>query len=159
MANYRLFLDLDGVLVDFESGVQEVTGKLPHEQSLREMWGRLARTKNFYAELPWMPDGRRLWDYCRGTSPTILTGLPFGNWAEPQKREWCRRELGPEVPVITCFTKQKAKKAVEVLESGEIPVLVDDRERIKKSWQETGGVFILHTDAESSIGRLRELGV
>ena len=159
MTKYRLFLDLDGVLVDFEAGVRQVTGKSPPDLSPREMWGRLAKTPNFYETLPWMPDGRELWRYCEGKSPTILTGLPFGKWAEPQKREWCRRELGEDVPVITCFTKQKAAKASEVLDSGEVPVLVDDRKRIQESWEERSGIFILHTDAVSSIERLKELGI
>ena len=30
-------------------------------------------------------------------NPTILTGMPMGNWADGQKRTWCARELGPKV--------------------------------------------------------------
>lgn len=32
-----------------------------------------------------MPDGRELWGGVESLRPTILTGLPMGNWAEPQK--------------------------------------------------------------------------
>lgn len=35
--------------------------------------------------LDWMEDGRDLWDGVRDLQPTILTGLPMGDWAEPQK--------------------------------------------------------------------------
>lgn len=35
--------------------------------------------------LEWMPDGRELWAGIVDYNPTILTGLPMGTWAEPQK--------------------------------------------------------------------------
>jgi hypothetical protein len=31
----KLFLDLDGVLADFDQGVLALTGRLPHEQTTR----------------------------------------------------------------------------------------------------------------------------
>ena len=97
---YKVFVDLDGVLVDFEAGVRRVTGKMPDEQSIRSMWSRLAVEPGFYEHLEWMPDGADLWERVRGLQPTILTGLPWGNWAKPQKIAWCARELGPDVPVV-----------------------------------------------------------
>jgi FMN phosphatase YigB (HAD superfamily) len=36
----KLFLDLDGVLADFDRGVHEVTGKRPEELPLKTMWAR-----------------------------------------------------------------------------------------------------------------------
>lgn len=156
---YRLFLDLDGVLVDFERGVLEATGKPVDEQTPRQMWSALARTPGFYANLHWMPDGRRLWDYAASKEPVVLTGLPFGRWARPQKLEWCARELGPEVPVITCFTREKTSRALEHVDDGETPVIVDDRDRIREGWEAAGGIFIHHSDAESSIEALKALGI
>jgi hypothetical protein len=35
--------------------------------------------------LPWMPDGRNLWDHIKEFEPVILTGIPRGNWASSQK--------------------------------------------------------------------------
>lgn len=35
--------------------------------------------------LEWMTDGRDLWEGIVDLHPTILTGLPMGHWAEPQK--------------------------------------------------------------------------
>lgn len=45
--------------------------------------------------LDWMPDGRELWDGVAHLQPTILTGLPMGNWAEPQKVSRIRLYLAP----------------------------------------------------------------
>lgn len=154
---YRIFVDLDGVLVDFEKGVLEATGKRVDEQTPSEMWAVLARTPHFYARLDWLPDGRRLWHFLRPLDPTVLTGLPLGRWAAPQKREWCRINLGPDVPVLTCLSRHKATSAQKVLQPGETPVLIDDRESLRASWEAIGGIFIHHTSAEESIGALRIL--
>jgi hypothetical protein len=151
---FKLFVDLDGVLVDFDKGVEEATGRLPGKQAPGRMWAIIARTPEFYAGLDWMPDGRELWDRVLPLQPTILTGLPRGKWAEPQKREWCNRELGEEIEVITCMSREKAQKAAEFLTDGETPILIDDRESIAEAWQEMGGIFIHHRSAADSIKQL-----
>ena len=154
---YTLFLDLDGVLVDFDAGVEKICGKSPQELEARAMWPRLAKSVDFYTNLGWMSDGRLLWEFTRSHNPIILTGLPMGNWAESQKRTWCRQELGAGVEVITCMSRQKAAKGRE--RSGETTaVLVDDRLKLKDAWKEMGGVFIHHQNSEQSITELKQLG-
>ena len=151
---HKLFVDLDGVLADFENGVRRVTGRLPHDQPTSAMWRQLARHPGFYEHLDWMADGRELWEYVRDLDPTILTGLPFGRWARPQKLTWCARELGPDVPVITCWSRKKAETARGLTPEGTVPVLIDDREWLGESWEAMNGVFIHHTTASSSIAAL-----
>jgi hypothetical protein len=155
---YRLFLDLDGVLADFDAGVFRATGHLPADLGDRRMWPILARTPGFYDTLPWIADGRGLWAFALPHRPVIVTGLPLGKWAEPQKRAWCARELGPEVPVITCPSREKGKQAAALLEPGEVMVLVDDRLKVQQNWEDAGGLFVLHTSAAASIEALRALG-
>ncbi len=147
----RLFLDLDGVLADFDRGVEEITGERPDNLSVKQMWKALARHPDFFGTLEMMEDAQHLWDYCEPYDPTILTGLPRGDWAESQKRRWVGNMLGREVDVITCWSRDKPKW------SGPGHVLVDDRESLKEPWEAKGGVFILHIDAESSIAQIEEL--
>jgi len=149
----KLFLDLDGVLADFDQGVLALTGRLPDEQTTREMWREVARAPDFFAELAFTRDGRRLWEFCRPLAPTILTGLPRGGWADPQKRRWVARMLGPGVPVITCMAREKARYAAPG------HVLVDDRETAREPWEKAGGIFIRHRDAEHTIATLTALGL
>jgi hypothetical protein len=153
-SGFRLFVDLDGVLADFDSGVLSLTGMLPHEQSPAQMWSALARADRFYERLDWMSDGHQLWESLRHLNPTILTGLPRGSWAEPQKRAWCARELGPDVQVITCWSREKAARAQERLVPGEVAVLIDDRESLAESWEAAGGVFIHHQTAARTLSHL-----
>jgi len=157
--SYRLFLDLDGVLADFDTGVVRATGKLPAQLGDQVMWPLLARTPGFYDTLPWTVDGAVLWEFSKPWKPTILTGLPRGNWAERQKRSWCARELGAGVEVVCCLSREKAKVAASVLEEGQRMVLVDDRLKLKAPWEDAGGEFVLHISAASSIEALRNLGI
>lgn len=154
---YQLFVDLDGVLVDFSSGVERITGEQPSQLAPRKMWPQLARTPGFYEHLEWTEDGPVLWDAVKDLDPIILTGLPLGRWAEPQKRAWCARELGPDVPVITCMSRNKAIRARETTPEGQTPVLVDDRNWLRESWEKMGGVFVHHTDAATSIREIETL--
>ncbi len=178
---YVIFVDLDGVLADFDRAVEEITGLPPSQQTPRAMWPRLAGAPDFYATIPWMPDGLELWERVEPLDPVVLTGLPRGNWAKPQKLEWCRRELGPEVPVIACMSREKTEKAWEWLEAHRggargaggahspgghspgmertVPVLIDDRASTREPWEAAGGVFIHHTSAEQSVRALEELGL
>ncbi|MBM4292346.1 MAG: hypothetical protein FJ138_13670 [Deltaproteobacteria bacterium] len=166
LAPYLLFLDLDGVLADFDLGVERVTGRRPHELASRDLWRAVARARGFFAELPWTHDGRALWEATRALSPVVLTGLPMGGWAEAQKRAWCARELGVEVRVITCLAREKpsfARAHCEALRAAGgpalTPLLVDDRPKHQAAWEEMGGVWVTHTSAAESLAALRALGV
>ncbi len=147
-----LFLDLDGVLADFDAHVRALFGRAPREMAVREMWARAARTPDFFETMPMTPDAPELWAYCRAFEPQILTGLPRGKWAAKQKRRWVARHLGPEVPVITCMSREKCLYAAP----GD--VLVDDSTRNAHLWESRGGVFVRHSSAANTIQRLRALG-
>jgi hypothetical protein len=162
-SKYQLFIDLDGVLVDFDNGVRRITGRHPSEMEPRSMWPILAKSKGFYDRLDWLDGGRVLWEAVKDTGPAILTGLPLGRWADPQKRSWCRRELGPDIPVISGMSRDKPRLASQWLEDEERthlqPVLVDDRLKIKEPWEAEGGIFVLHLDIQRTLAELKEVGI
>ena len=148
-----IFLDLDGVLADFDRGVQAVCGRPPEDLPLRTMWASLARAPRFFETLEMMHDAEALWRFCAPHRPTILTGLPLGSWAPAQKRRWVARVLGAHVPVIACMSRDKPRW------SAPGHVLVDDRIAARDGWERKGGLFVHHVSAERSIARLRELGI
>ena len=148
-----LFLDCDGVLADFDAGARAAFGGLSPAQfeerhGRREFWRRLANTPDFYATLPLMPDARTLFDAVAHLRPTILTGLPIGTWAAPQKVAWAERHF-PGTPIITCMARDKVRH----MQAGD--VLVDDREDHRAKWEDAGGIFITHEKAERSLTALR----
>ena len=154
MAETRLFLDADGVLADFDAGAQRLLGMKPKAFIARhgrgEFWKRLARAKNFYGTLPEMSDARLLFDAVKHLEPTILTGLPLGRWAAPQKVEWAAEHF-PGVPIITCMAADKHNH----MKPGD--VLVDDREKHRAAYEQAGVVFMHHRNAEDSLRQLAKL--
>lgn len=103
----------------------------------------------------WMPDGRQLWDAIKKYSPTILSQLPDENWirCEPQKRIWCARELGVDVPVVV--VKRSVGKSGYASKDS---VLIDDAIHTHgAAWSAKGGVFIHHVNAASSIKALNKI--
>lgn len=151
-AQYKIFLDLDGVLCDFEKKVKEITGKLPHEQTKSEMWKAISRYPQFYAKLDWMPDGLQLWNFCKKFNPEVLTGVPHGNWAPGQKKVWCGNNLGWDVTVHTVWARDKQ------LYAKPHTILIDDTEKNIREFAANGGIAILHTSAANSIAELKKLG-
>jgi 5'' nucleotidase, deoxy (Pyrimidine), cytosolic type C protein (NT5C). len=151
----QIYLDCDGVLADFDKGAEAVLGMPPQEFERRYnpglFWNRLAQAPDFFARLEPMPDAFELYEAVKDRTPIILTGLPRGTWAEPQKRRWAARWF-PGVPVITTLAALKR----EHCHPGD--VLVDDRDKHRRLWEAAGGRFVHHRNARSSIAELRALG-
>lgn len=154
MAEPRLFLDADGVLADFDLGVRRLLGMRPKAyitaHGRAAFWKRLARAPNFYGSLAEMPDARVLFDAVKHLKPTILTGLPLGNWAAPQKVEWAKKHF-PGVPIVTCLAQDKHLH----MDPGE--VLVDDREKHRAAYEQAGVVFVHHKNAKDSLRQLAKI--
>ena len=150
----RLFLDADGVLADFDEGVRQLLGMEPRAFEAKHgrgaFWKRLANAKDFYATLPEMADARVLFDAVKHLKPTILTGLPLGNWAAPQKVKWAAEHF-PGVPIVTCLARDKHKH----MKAGD--VLVDDRENHRSAYESAGVLFVHHKNAADSVHQLAKI--
>jgi len=150
----RLFLDCDGVLADFDAGATKLLGMSPREFERRHsrgaFWSKLAKAPDFYARLPLMADARELFDAVAHLHPTILTGLPLGKWAAPQKVAWAEEHF-PGTPVITCMARDKHR----FMDPGD--VLVDDRENHRDAYEAHGVRFIHHKNARDSLRQLAEI--
>ena len=153
----KLFLDCDGVLADFDAYATRVLGLPPREFEARhgrkEFWRRIAGHPDYFFRLPLMPDARELWEAVAHLHPVILTGVPIGNWAAPQKMRWAAEHF-PGARMIT--TMARAKR-----EHMEAPgdILVDDTLTYRTLWEEAGGVFVHHRSARESLEALRALGL
>ena len=150
-----IFCDMDGVLVDFDSACKENFGKIPTNVLAREiMWRKLHGIPDYWQNLPKKCDADKLLEYLSQFEFKILTGLPV-NWffqAEIGKREWVKKNVGDDIHVICCLSKNK------YLYGQEQDILIDDQERNIESWRSMGGIGILHQNAEQTIAELKLLG-
>ena len=154
MTEPRLFLDADGVLADFDEGARRLLGMTPRDYEAKHgrgaFWKRLANARDFYGTLPQMPDAQLLFEGVSHLQPTILTGLPLGNWAAPQKVKWAAEHF-PGVPIVTCMARDKQKH----MKPGD--VLVDDRENHRAAYEAAGVLFVHHRNARDSLAQLAKV--
>jgi predicted kinase len=154
---YKVYCDMDGVLVDFERGYNDLTGKqtpgVDSTYDKNDFWSAITKAgAKFWAELNWMSDGQQLWNYIKQYSPKLLTAPSREQSSEIGKQEWINTNL-PSTPVI--FKQAKDKK--DLAEPNAI--LIDDRKDNIQQWIDAGGIGIRHTSTESTIKQLQKLGL
>jgi hypothetical protein len=148
---------MDGVIVDFERGYNDLTGKeAPGVHSTydkTDFWSSITKAGvKFWADLNWMPDGKELWNYIKQYNPKLLTAPSREKSSEIGKQEWVKKHL-PGTPVI--FKQAKDKK--DLAEPNAI--LIDDRKDNIQQWIDAGGIGIRHTSTASTIEQLKKLGL
>ena len=164
----KIYLDMDGVLVDFDRGCLELCGmkassqdgeRDPHYDDL--MWDAIRKIDRFYEKLELMPGAKemfgRIWDRY-GDRCEILTGIPKPErgilTAGEDKIRWMRRMLSEDVKINIVQRREKLKSC-----DGSETVLVDDREDTIRDWVKKGGTGILHVSAEETLKKMEELGL
>ena len=156
----RIFVDMDGVLADFNTGVETLTGReFPNtDQGHNDYDERKEEltNKRLFRNLPPMPDMYDLVAYIRHTGLPweILTaaGVINRELVVFDKNEWIREHVSPSV-VVTC-TMTGSQKGMFAIKGS---VLIDDRQKNLDAWEAHGGIGILHTSAEDTINQLKEL--
>lgn len=164
---WKIFVDMDGVVADFHSGITKLIGE-PHSEERYEndkeykkkMWDTVKdyRKKGgeLWYELQLLPDAMQLWTYIKKYNPTFLTstGTSKAKMTEDEKRRWLNDKFGPHVPAIFARSAQAKKE-----HAGPKHILIDDKEKAIKPWETAGGLGILHTSASSTIAQLKKLGL
>ena len=156
----RIFVDMDGVLADFNTGVETLTGReFPNTDAGHNDYDERKEeltNKRLFRNLPPMPDMYDLIAYVRHTGLPweILTaaGVINRELVVFDKNEWIREYVSPSV-VVTC-TMTGSQKGMFAIKGS---VLIDDRQKNLDAWIEHGGIGILHTSAEDTINQLKEL--
>lgn len=147
-----IFVDMDGVLADFDGHYQALFGYRPTRWPERENvdWSKIRAVGNFYRTLPLLEGANELLAAIRPRPHSILTGVPGSvDTSSNQKIDWARDTLSPHVPpVICCRSREKCKHG----KPGDI--LIDDYLKYKDLWTDMGGIFIHHTSAAESIRQL-----
>lgn len=165
MPNYQLFCDLDGVISDFDSRFEHFTGKTPteYDDELTQKYGKKIAMDKFWAEIDpigtkfWsemdlMPDAMTLWNYIEKYDPKFLSSPSRSQTSRDGKKEWCSKHF-PGVELILKIASEKQEYSCETC------ILIDDKGSNIDQWNARGGIGILHTSANDTIKRLKELGL
>jgi hypothetical protein len=151
---YKIYCDMDGVLVDFERGYKDLTGtEASYATNPNEFWEPITKAgAAFWIKLKWMPDGKELWDYIKQYNPKLLSAPSREKSSEIGKRVWVKREI-PGTKLILRSAERKQEFATPNT------ILIDDRADNIQRWKDAGGVGIHHTSAENTIKQLQDLGL
>ena len=156
-----LYLDMDGVVADFDAYAYDVLG-LPPSGGIypNDKWSKLTENPRIYRDLKKTPEADDLVKLCKDVCVQFnydlkfLTAVPKGNdvpWAFHDKVYWAREHF-PTIPVMFGpFSKDKHIHC----KPGD--VLIDDRISNIEEWRAAGGFGIHHTDYNSTKTVLDEL--
>ena len=156
-----LYLDMDGVVADFDEYAARTLG-IPPSSGIYpdEIWYNLASNARLYRDLIKTTYADELVFQCstiakqQGYNLKFLTAVPKGNdvpWAFYDKVVWAQTHF-PGIPVMFGpFSKDKHIHC----RPGDI--LIDDRASNIKEWTAAGGHAILHTNFADTINQLDHL--
>jgi hypothetical protein len=150
----QLYVDMDGVLADFDAHHEKVFGERPCKIKDNVDWKAICAIPDYYLSIPPMKDAITLWSYIERYYPIVLTGIPSSiEEAADNKRNWVKKYIGSYVRVECCRSSEKCNYA----KPGDI--LIDDGDKYRQLWIDKGGIWITHTSAEDTINALRQLGL
>lgn len=153
----QIFVDMDGVLADFDAHHETVFGVRADKLADNVDWQRVRNVHGFYADIPPMPDMEDLWGFVSRLTPRpiVLTGVPSSVEEAPENKcAWVRKHLGEDVEVRCCRSKDKS---LHIGKPGDI--LIDDWTKYRDLWLSRGGRWITHVNAETTILRLLDMGI
>lgn len=153
---YRIYCDMDGVLVDFEKGYRELTGTYSkNHPDNKSFWQPISDAgASFWANLDWMPDGEELWRYIKKYKPNILSAPSQDPSSRVGKEAWVKINLKNNYNKLYLYSRANKK-----LFAGENRILIDDMQQTIDEWNAAGGIGIHHTSAANTIKELKKLGL
>ena len=159
-----IYLDMDGVVADWETAAAELVGyrsEYPEKPYPPEDWDRIRNHKRIFRNMPKMPQADELVTLARkfrdelGWELLFLTAVPHYNdihWAYYDKVMWAT-ERYPDIPVHFGPYSQDKRNHTK---PGDI--LVDDRLDNCNGWKDASGLAVRVTkDYQLALDQVAEL--
>jgi hypothetical protein len=172
-SDYILYLDLDGVLVDYSSGwwaiakqlgIKPVSVKGELEYTKEDISRVHAQTRNpkFWGSLGWEHGGEELWGAANIlfenihilTSTATKKDIQAHKIVEEGKFEWLKENLHPHLPPSNIHVVSEGVQKANF--ANHLSILVDDRKSTIKAFIQAGGYGVLH-DAKKYRKTIEEL--
>ena len=154
--DYIIYLDMDGVLVDFEKAFKKIDGRTTTEvekEGDSVFWEHVKKGGlKFWSMMPWMNDGRKLWNYVKNMNVSILSSparaLPD---SRKGKEIWVYQALNPKPKLILKRAREKQEYAKPNA------ILIDDKKKNIDRWNAAGGIGIWHKSTNKTIKELNNI--
>ena len=161
----KIYLDMDGVLADFDQRFQYLSGMTPSEfeaeHGKQEFWDFIDEEHKvaFWVGIPVMNGAAQLVKYASKYPYEILTAPSAKKQSLLGKSLWVKKhmDLFGKKPKVN-FKKAKNKHLVKP-NLTKYDILVDDRADTINRWNEAGGTGILYTSASQVINDMKKIGL
>lgn len=161
----KIYLDMDGVLADFDRGVVELCHLpiIPQAEQTDEdgerIFASMREQEHFYLRLEPMAGAvemlNTLWEKY-GDKCEILTGVPKPSrgivTATEDKIDWMKKWFKFDIKV-NCVRRSDKKNYC----TGPDCILIDDYAKNTDEWQECGGTYILFTDCAQAMEEMKKI--
>lgn len=180
----RIFVDMDGVLSDFDSHFKSYTNTPPEDfvLSLYKMqenivgqrvskdkllqttdlifWKVISEMPDFWSTMTPIDGFKNLWQSVSAFDPIILTSIPlypFVSWqAVLGKRQWIDKFISKHIRMYVTFFDHNYKKTYKHhFCQGLDDILIDNTPENILAWQKAGGTGILFENVEQAIKDLK----
>jgi len=153
----KIYLDMDGVIADFNKRYKELYKIYPSEADDYKVFdgffGKFIATREF-ATLDLMPDAMELINYLKNLNiPTEILSSTSSEKRDTeirtQKLEWLKKHNIEFHPILVPGKRHKKDY------SNANSLLIDDTAVNIDQWRREGGIGILHTNAHTTINILK----
>jgi len=164
-SSYKVYLDMDGVIANFDQRFEDISGMKPHEfeskYGKKAFWNLIDEDNkiSFWVGIKPMPGAKALVDYVKKYNYELLTSPSAKKQSYLGKILWVRNNSGilGGKPRIN-FRKAKEKHNIKSnLSTNDI--LIDDRMDTIERWNNAGGTGIHYDSASQVLSDLKKLGL
>ena len=165
-SEYKVYLDMDGVLADFDQRFRDLSGMEPRDfenkYGKKACWNLIDEENKikFWVGIPVMPGAADLVDAVKDYDYELLTSPSAKKQSYLGKILWVRNNTGnvfPSKPRIN-FKKAKEKHLVKP-QLAKTDILIDDREDTIGRWNAAGGTGIVYKNIGQVLNDLKKLGL
>jgi hypothetical protein len=165
-SEYKVYLDMDGVLADFDQRFRDLSGMAPKD--FENKYGRKAfwdlideeNKVKFWVGIPTMPGAADLVNAVKDYDYELLTSPSAKKQSYLGKILWVKNHTGdvfPSKPRIN-FKKAKEKHLVKP-QLAKTDILIDDREDTIGRWNAAGGTGIVYKNISQVLNDLGKLSL
>jgi hypothetical protein len=155
----QIYCDMDGVLCDFIKGANAAVNGLFVTAERGTRWDKIAeKGAKFWADLEWMPDSKKLYQFIARYNPKILSAYSpkMASGSKKGKMQWLQKNTRIKRSDINLVLRDQKRKFAQTNDKPNI--LIDDYIKNVREWESAGGIGITHINVRKTISELKKQG-